>query len=453
MRAAELAVRGGVLVLPEGERRADLLIDGGAFAAIVDPGEGESANEIDASALLVLPGMVDAHVHFNDPGRADWEGWEAGSRGAAAGGVTTVVDMPLNSLPPTTTAAALDAKVAAASRASLVDFALWGGLVSAEPPPLRALHERGVVGFKAFMSDSGVAEFPALADDALADALRAAASVGALVAVHAEDQTMTRDGRQRLRADGRRDPGAWSASRPAEAEVRAIERLGAAARRAGGRVHVVHASCAAAVDAVVRERERGADMTVETCPHYLVFDDADLRRVGPALKCAPPLRDVPAREVLWQRLGDGAIDLVASDHSPCAAELKRRGDDDIWLAWGGIAGIQSTLPALLTEGVHRRSLSLSALARISAESPARRCGLAGKGAIRVGADADLAIVDPERDWTLAEDDVQSRAGLSPYVGRRFHGAVVRTVVRGRVVWDEGAFPASPGWGRFVRRSG
>ncbi len=450
MRPAQLAVRGGLLVLREGERRGDLLVSDGEIAAIVEPGAGDSEEEIDVSGRVVFPGVVDAHVHFNDPGRADWEGWEAGTRGAAAGGVTTVVDMPLNSLPPTTTADALGQKIAAASGAALVDFALWGGLVSPDPSPLRTLHERGVVGFKAFMSDSGVAEFPSLPDEALDEALRSAASFGALVAVHAEDETATREGGERMRAAGRRDPSAWAASRPPGSEVRAIERLGAAARSAGARVHVVHASSGAAVDAVARERARGADVTVETCPHYLWFDDGDLARVGPALKCAPPLRDAPAREALWRRLEQGTIDLVASDHSPCPAERKRCGDDDIWLAWGGIAGIQSTLPVLLTEAVHRRGLSLPTLARLLSAGPAQRCGLARKGAIRAGADADLAIVDLDREWTFSEGDVHTRARITPYAGLRFRGAVVRTLVRGRVVWDDGAFPAEPGWGRFVR---
>src|SRR5207247_1466711 len=282
-------------------------------------GAGAAEEEIAAHGLLVLPGVVDAHVHVNEPGRAEWEGWRAATRGAAAGGVTTVADMPLNSLPPTLDGAAFDAKRAFAEREAIVDFALWGGLVGEDPAPLRELRGRGVVGVKAFMCPSGVDEFAHLDPDALA------------------------------------------------------------------------------VDAAARCRIAGARMTIETCPHYLTFDASDLGRIGPPLKCAPPVRTSAERERLWRSVREGAVDLVASDHSPCPRELKERGD--IWDVWGGVAGVQFTLAALLTEGVHRRGLGESALARLLAGAPARLLGIADrKGAIRAGLDADLALVDPEREW-------------------------------------------------------
>lgn len=415
---SDVAIRGGRVILEWAERDADVLIEGERIAAIVPRGEGSAREEIDASGLVVFPGAVDAHVHFNEPGRTDWEGWEAGSRGAAAGGVTTVVDMPLNSIPPTTTVAAFDAKREAAERSSIVDFALWGGLTAGAD--LAGLVARGAVGVKAFLCDSGVPEFPPVTVDDISRA-------GVLVAVHAEDPALLRS-----RA------ATWAESRPAEAEVRAVSALA----KTGARVHVVHLSSADAVASL------GRNMTAETCPHYLAFTADDAERAGALLKCAPPIRGSSDRDRLWQALVERRIAYVASDHSPSTAERK---GGDIWSAWGGIAGVQTLLPLLLTEGARRRGLSLLRIAEMVASAPARLLGLARKGRIEAGADADLALVDPHREWTLDPADLWTRSGLSPWVGRRFTGAVVRTIVRGRTVHDRGAFPMSPGYGRLVRR--
>ena len=439
----------------EGVREADVLIAGGIFDAIVEPGHGKAFDEIEARGLHVFPGVVDAHAHVNEPGREEWEGWSAATRGAAAGGVTTLVDMPLNSLPPTVDAAAVYAKEARAARSAIVDYALWGGLVSEDLAPLLDLKTTGVVGVKAFLCPSGVPEFPHLDAGTLTAALAAATVAGHLVAVHAEDEALVAKGTEQLHTMNRRDRAAWLESRPPAAERRAIERLGDAARETGARVHVVHASSSAAVTAVVRAREREASVTVETCPHYLVFTAEDVDRIGPVLKCAPPIRDESSRERLWQHVLAGDIDLVASDHSPCTADLKTRGDNDIWEAWGGVTGIQSLLPAMLTEGVHRRGLRLAALARLVSGAPARLLGLwPQKGAIRPGADADLALVAMDREWTLEAEQLQARSGLSPYVGRSFRGAVVRTLVRGVTVFDDGEFVEEKRYvrfGRLVRR--
>lgn len=427
------------------------------FDAIVEPGHGKAFDEIEARGLHVFPGVVDAHAHVNEPGREEWEGWRAATRGAAAGGVTTLADMPLNSLPPTVDGSALRAKESRAARSAIVDYALWGGLVGADPAPLRELATSGVVGLKAFLCPSGVPEFPHLDAGTLVPALAAATEAGHLVAVHAEDEALVAKGSEQLHAMNRRDRAAWLESRPPAAERRAIERLAEAARETGARVHVVHASSSAAVTAVLRARERGANLTVETCPHYLLFSAEDVERLGPALKCAPPIRDASSRERLWQHVLAGEIDLVASDHSPCTADLKTRGDDDIWEAWGGVTGIQSLLPVMLTEGVHRRGLGLTALARLVAGTPARLLGLwPQKGAIHAGADADLVLVALEREWTFEPEQLQARSGISPYVGRSFRGAVVRTLVRGVTVFDDGEFveekrPAR--FGRLVTRMG
>jgi allantoinase len=432
-------------------READVLIAGGVFDAIVDPGHGKAFDEIEARGLHVFPGVVDAHAHVNEPGREEWEGWGAATRGAAAGGVTTLADMPLNSLPPTVDASAVHAKESRAARTAIVDYALWGGLVSADLAPLLELKTSGVVGLKAFLCPSGVPEFPHLDAETLTAALAAATVAGHLVAVHAEDEALVAKGTEQLHTMNRRDRAAWLESRPPAAERRAIERLAEAARETGARVHVVHASSSAAVTAVLRARERGASVTVETCPHYLLFTADDVNRIGPALKCAPPIRDASSRERLWQHVIDGEIDLVASDHSPCTADLKARGDTDIWEAWGGVTGIQSLLPVMLTEGVHRRGLRLAAVARLLAGAPARLLGLwPQKGAIRAGADADVALVKLDRQWTLDAEHLQARSGLSPYVGQSFRGAIVRTLVRGVTVFDGDGFVEEKRHGRFGR---
>jgi allantoinase len=344
-------------VLPTGRAPADIAIADGRISAI-GAGLPEAAETINARGLIVLPGLVDGHVHFNEPGRTDWEGWEAGTRGAAAGGVTTVCEMPLNAHPPTTTAAAFDEKVAAAATSALVDFGLWGGFVGESLDHLDALHAKGVVAIKAFMSDSGIADFPRVADDALAAGVARAAALGALFAVHAESDEMTRALGADLRAR-RKDRAAWTASRPPAAELEAIGRFLACGKDTPkrARMHVVHVSTADGLAKLARARAQGRPVTAETCPHYLWFTDQDFDRIGPALKCAPPVRDAANRERLWRALLAGEVTLIGSDHSPCPAADKHKGDADIWQAWGGVAGIQATLPVLVTEGVHRRGLS------------------------------------------------------------------------------------------------
>jgi allantoinase len=440
-------------VTSDAVRDADVLITGGVFDAIVDPGQGRSFDEIEARGLHVLPGVVDAHVHTNEPGRDEWEGWRAATHGAAAGGVTTIADMPLNSIPPTLDRAAFSQKAARAGGSAIVDFALWGGLIAGDPAPLKELAQVGAVGVKAFLCPSGVDEFPHLRAGALAPALAAAAGNGLLVAVHAEDESLVTKGGEQMRTLGRRDRGAWLESRPPAAERRAIERVAEAARESGARVHIVHASSSAAVTAVMRARERGVAITVETCPHYLAFTSEDGERLGPVLKCAPPIRDATSRDRLWDHVLAEDITLVASDHSPCRADLKTRGERDIWEAWGGVTGVQSLLPVMLTEGVHRRGLRLTALARLVAEAPARLLGLwPRKGAIREGADADVALVALDREWTFTLEQLQARSGLSPYVGRAFRGAVTRTLVRGVTVYHDGVFVEEKGrGGRLVTR--
>ena len=440
-----LVIRGGTVVLPTGQKPADIAIKDGIITAIGSEVSGGD-EVIDATGLVVLPGVVDAHVHFNEPGRADWEGWEAGTRGAAAGGVTTVLEMPLNAHPPTTTAAAFDEKVAVASKKALVDFGLWGGMVPENLGDLDALHQRGVVGFKAFMSDSGIDDFHRVPDGVLAIGLKVTARLNALVGVHAESQGM-------LETSGAPNPLAWCRARPAAAEVDAIRRLLVCMRGAGKgvRAHVVHVSCAEGLAAVDGARNKGVAISAETCPHYLAFTEEDFERIGPPLKCAPPIRDTATREALWEAVLAGRVDLIGSDHSPCPAADKEKGKDDIWQAWGGVAGIQATLPVLMTDGVHARGLSFERIAHLTATAPAQLFGLyPRKGAIAVGADADFALIDPERQWTFERDELETRSGVSAYLGRAFTGKVMRTIVRGTTVFVDGEVVGEPGWGQLVK---
>jgi allantoinase len=397
----------------------DIAVEDGVVVEIAAEIGGRAREEIDARGLLVLPGGVDAHVHFNEPGRTDWEGWATGTAALAAGGVTACIEMPLNASPPTVDGAAFDAKVEAASRSAVVDFALWGGLVPGDVARLDELASRGVVGFKAFMCDSGIEDFPAADDDVLGAGMERAAALDLPVAVHAERPSA-------LRAPRDGSWREWAASRPVEAELAAIERALELAADTGCSLHVVHVSCAEGVALVEGARERGVDVTCETCPHYLMLRDADMEARGTLVKCAPPLRPDP--EQLWSALG--SVDLVASDHSPCPPAMKAGGFD---AAWGGIAGAQAMLPLLLGEGA-RRGLEV---AHLVTRAPAERFRLPGKGRLEVGADADLAFVELGGPFELGE--LRDRHRANPFAGRPLGARVVRTLLRGR----------APGQGRLL----
>jgi allantoinase len=419
----DLLVRGGTVVLPGVFGvRADVAVTDGRIEAIVPSFAEPAAEEIDARGLHVLPGAIDAHVHFNEPGRADWEGWETGTAALAAGGATACVEMPLNAHPPTVDGAAFDLKVKAASASAKVDFALWGGLV---PGPLDRLDElaaRGVVGFKAFMCPSGIDDFAMADDDVLGEGMRRAAALGLPVAVHAERP-------ERLGAPGP-DWRGWAASRPPAAELEAIERALALAEETGCSLHVVHVSTGAGVLRVAEARARGVDATCETCPHYLALADEDMERLGTLAKCAPPLRPDAERHTLWRLLTGGDVAFVASDHSPCPPEMKTGGFDE---AWGGIAGAQTTLALLITEGHWARRLPLGMLVD-RATAAAARLRLR-KGRLEPGADADLALVDLGAAYVLEE--LHDRHRANPFRGRELRGRVVRTILRGHTVYDEG----------------
>ncbi len=446
----DLVIADGLLVTPEGTFTGSLGIIAGRIATIAQT-RLDGQDVLDARGHVVLPGAVDLHVHFNEPGRTHWEGWGPGSRAAAAGGVTTVVEMPLNALPPVTTVDALQAKVNAARAHSIVDFALWGGLITDNLAQLPDLARSGVIGFKAFMCRSGTEEFTYVEDGILYEGLNRLRDLDTFLAVHAENNWITHDRTERLRAQGRRDRPAWGEARPPVAELEAISRVVLLARQADCRLHIVHLSLPEGAALIRQARAAGQAVTVETCGHYLALTDEDLVRLGPVAKCAPPLRDRVRQQNLWEAVLRGDIDCITSDHSPCATEDKTRGEADIWEAWGGITGIQTSVPLLLTEGVHRRGLRLDRFATLLATNPAKIAGLwPRKGVIQVNADADLLIVKMEREWRVDRAWLYSRHQHSPFIGWPMKGWIREVLLRGRPIARDGEVVAvDPG--QWLRR--
>ncbi|NJK79284.1 MAG: allantoinase [Chloroflexaceae bacterium] len=446
----DLIVRGGLLVLPIGSEpgQADIGIIDGQIAAIAPELTDSTASEINAHGLVVLPGAVDAHIHCNEPGRTEWEGLASGTRALAAGGVTSFFDMPLNSTPPTTTAAALHAKHAAAQQAALVDYALWGGLVPGNLADMAELAAGGVIGFKAFMSNTGTDDFQAADDLTLYEGMQEAARLGCIVAVHAENNQITHALTQRFRAEGKGDARAYLNSRPVVAELEAIERAITFASETGCALHIVHVSTGRGVSRVVEAQARGVDVSCETCAHYLYFTEDDLERLGAVAKCAPPLRSQQEQAGLWAHLAQGTLAMVTSDHSPAPPNMKT--GDNMLTLWGGISGCQSTVPAVISAGYHQRGLALPLLARALATYPAERFGLAAhKGQLAVGADADLALLDLYTSHTVQPSDLFYRHQHSPYIGQTMRCTVVCTLVRGTTVYQQGQIVGTPGYGRLL----
>jgi len=427
----DLVLRSRRVVLPDGERPAAVCVRDGRIAAVADY---HAVAGRDLGELVLLPGLVDTHVHVNEPGRTAWEGFASATRAALAGGVTTIVDMPLNSLPPTVTVDALRVKQRAARGQCHVDVGFWGGAVPGHLADLPALHAAGVLGFKAFLIDSGVPEFPPLDPGGLRRALGA---VDALFVIHAEDpaEVGTPPASDRY-AD-------FLGSRPPVAELRAVRAVLDAARRTGARAHILHLSAAEALAPIAAARRDGVRVTVETCPHYLVLDAAAVPDGATEYKCCPPIRDADNRDALWAGLAAGVLDCVVSDHSPCLPALKRPDSGDFAAAWGGIASLQLGLPVVWTEA-RRRGHSLVDLVRWMAQRPAEIAGLPGKGRIEVGADADLVAVDPDAAFTVDPGLLLHRHPVTPYAGRRLTGRVRATWLRGVPVTPDG-----PPRGRFL----
>lgn len=434
MMPATVTFRSERVVTPDGLRAATVRVRNGMIVDVADHGAATTGTVIDAGNDVVAPGLVDMDVHVNEPGRTRWEGFATATRAAAAGGVTTLLDMPLNCIPPTTTVDALERKRAAASGQCHVDVGFWGGAVPDNLDELADLHAAGVFGFKAFMVESGVDEFAAVTCDELERAMTRLADMDGLTLVHAEDADVIAEAAAVWDDGDPRHYATYLASRPDEAERRAVAQVASIARRTGARAHVLHLSSATALAPLRDAIDGGVALTAETCPHYLSFDAEMMAAGATVFACAPPIRDTVNRDRLWAALADGTIGVISTDHSPCPPALKALGTGDFAAAWGGIASLQLGLAAVWTQAQARR-LPLEHVIRWMSTAPAELVGLRGKGALAPGNDADIVIWDPDSTWTVAAAGLQHRHPITPYDRMRLRGQVRATYLRGEPVYD------------------
>lgn len=440
MENYDLIIRNGNIVTSESVAKGDIAIKDGKIAELSIKGiSAKGANELNAEGLHVFPGLIDSHVHFNEPGRTEWEGAETGSKSLAAGGVTTYFDMPLNSTPPTINKESLDLKRKLSEEKSVINPNYWGGLVPENIDNLKELHDNGVIGFKAFMSPSGIEDFHHADDTTLYKGMKEIASFGSLLAVHAESTVICEQLATKKLQEGKTSARDYVESRPIISEIEAVRRIISYAEATGCKLHIVHASSRKVVQVVEEAKRRGVDVTVETCGHYLSLTVKDLEEKGGLAKCAPPLRDEDELEDLWVAVANGEIDIISSDHSPAPASMKTI-TDNYFEGWGGISGAQSTFNVMLTEGYAKRNLPLEKIVTLMAKNPAKIFGLTNKGDITVGYDADFTIVNLDESFRLENGDLFYRHQHSPYVGMTFKGKVKTTIVSGEVVYENGHFP-------------
>ena len=431
------------VLTPDDLRPAAVHIEGGRIKQLSDHEAGlrPDAGIVDAGDLIVMPGLVDTHVHVNEPGRTDWEGFETATCAAAAGGVTTLLDMPLNSIPATTSVPALDAKRAAASGKTWVDVGFIGGVVPGNAPALGDLARAGVLAFKCFMVPSGVPEFAHVTEDDLREAMPILAELGLPLMVHAELPAPIEAATLEATANDPTSYATYLASRPPAAEHEAVAIATRFAELAGARVHIVHVSSPESAAMVAHARARGVRITAETCPHYLHFDAAHIPSGATEFKCAPPIRDAATREALWAALVDGRLDMIVSDHSPCPPILKRRDVGDFFVAWGGIASLQLGASIVWT-GMRERGIGIERLADWMSTAPASLAGLERrKGRIAPGYDADLVVFDPNGEFTVSADMLLHRHPVTPYLDARLTGTVEATYVRGTLAFHRRSGPS------------
>jgi allantoinase len=445
------AIRSKRVVTPEGVRAATVHIRNGAIDAITGYNDLPLGKHIyDAGESVVMPGLVDTHVHINEPGRTGWEGFETATRAAAAGGVTTLIDMPLNSIPATTTAAALEMKRAAARSKCWVNVGFCGGVVRGNAGDLSALHRAGAFGFKCFLVPSGVPEFAHVNEDDLRAALPTLSALDAPLLVHAELPGPIDEATKKLLKSDPTKYRNWLLSRPASAETAAVEMVIRLAREFRARVHIVHLSSELSVTLIRRAKKQGVRITAETCPHYLFFSSGSIQKGWTVYKCAPPIRDSQNNKNLWTALGKGAIDFVVSDHSPSPPELKCLDTGNFFTAWGGISSLQLGLPVMWTK-LSRRNNSLKHLVRWMCSGPSRLAGLEKhKGAIAIGYDADFTVWNPEKRFIVRPKMLQHRHKLTPYANHSLRGVVEATFLRGEMIYDRGRFLGAPS-GALLRR--
>lgn len=430
----DLVIKNGIIVREEELTKADVGIKNGKIVEIdIFINQSEANHTIEADGLYLFPGVIDSHVHFNEPGRSEWEGLATGSKSLAAGGATLFFDMPLNSHPPTTTEEAFHQKNEIAKEKSIIDYRLWGGVVPGNLDELEKLARCGVIGFKAFMSNSGIEDFQSADDRTLLLAMKKIAALHSILAVHAESDTITEFLGKEINSQTENIGLAFSNARPIYSEIEAVQRIIAYADATKCKVHIVHISSAQVLKPIVEAKQRGIDISVETCPHYLSLTVDDLEKLGAVAKCAPPLRSKQEVDNLWEAIAKDEIDVIGSDHSPSLPSMK---NGNLLEAWGGISGCQTSLSVLLEEGYWQRGIPLETIAKITSTNPAKRFGLyPNKGSVSVGSDADIAIVDINEKFTLKQEDLFYKNKLSPYIGKTFRGRGKVTISRGNVVYS------------------
>lgn len=434
-------VSGGVIF------KGNIGINDGKIAAVALT-DMESEEVIDATGKYVMAGVLDTHVHINDPGRSSWEDFRCGTQAAAFGGTTCIADMPINSIPALTNEKAFEEKKRQAEAKANIDYIFWGGLVNDNLKELPSMHKKGILGYKAFMSNSGV-DFTTANDAILYEGLKYTAGTEQFIGVHEENDAMTEYYSRKMKEAGKQNASAWVEARPEIQELEAVRRFLYWVKMSGGNGHLCHVSIPEAFDEIAKAKAEGISITAELCAHYLWFTLEDFERQGALLKCAPPIREKECKEGLWRKILEGKVDIITSDHSPCTLEEKEKGNGNIWMAWGGVAGIQNIVHVLLTEGVHKRGLSLNQMTKMLSVNPAKRFGIYGKKGILVpGADADIMLIDLNRKWTFSEKDIYTKNKISPYIGAEFTGKVIRTMVRGRTVFNEKII-ASDGYGKYA----
>ena len=441
---ADLAITGHRVVRAGTISPATLLVRDGRIVQVLDRGTVfEADKHFDFGQAAVLPGLVDTHVHINEPGRGDWEGFRTATRAAARGGVTTVVDMPLNSVPPTVNVSALDAKRAASAGSLWVDVGLWGGVVPGNAEALAPLFRRGVPGFKCFLVPSGVDEFPHVDESDLRKALPVIAELGAVLLAHAELPGPLQAAERQLAGMDPRAYSTYLASRPPAAEVEAVELLVRLCRDTGAKIHVVHFACADALGLIEDAKAEGLPITAETCPHYLYFDAESIEDGRTAFKCAPPIRERSHQRALRQALRKGTLDFLVSDHSPCTPNLKLFSSGDFMKAWGGIGSLELGLGVAWTLA-EACEFGLIEIAHWMSEAPANFAGLSSsKGSLDVGKDADIVVFDTVGFREVSDDSLAQKNPVTPYAGQTLRGRVTQTIVRGKIVYDRGEFAAEP----------
>ena len=440
MNKPDLIIRSRRVVMPETVNPASVHIRDGIIVAL---GEWDDLSaqipQIDAGDAVVMPGLVDAHVHINEPGRTEWEGFTTATRAAAAGGVTTLVDMPLNSIPPTTTQDGFAQKLAAAQGQCWIDVAFWGGVIPGNTHELKPLLKAGVRGFKCFLIHSGVDEFPHVTELNLLEAMPELASLGSVLLVHAEVPEPIENAAQELKDGNPQDYLTFLKSRPRASENEAVELMIRLCRETKARVHIVHHSSSDVLPLLKAARKEGLRLTVETCPHYLTFAAEEIPDGATHFKCCPPVRERENREKLWEALREGVIDMIVSDHSPCTPNLKLLETGDFLEAWGGIAALQFSLPAIWTQ-IQKRGFGLRELTRWMSFAPAKLAGLdERKGRLAVGLDADIVIFQPEKEFKVVPEIIEFKNKLTPYSGMNLRGVVEAAYVRGTKVYENGQF--------------